>query len=39
MSILYGNWNLDNLKQYSYFIAKLYLIYNLKKSHEKSNDF
>lgn len=30
MSILYGNWNLDSLKQYGYFSAKLYLIYKKK---------
>lgn len=39
MSVLYGNWNLDSLKQYGYFSAKLYLIYEEKKSQEKSNAF
>lgn len=38
MSIFYGNWNLDSLKQYGYFSEKLYLIYK-KKSQEKNNDF
>lgn len=38
MSILYGNWNLDSLKQYGYFSEKLYLIYK-KKSQKRAMIF